>query len=101
MSRRSMDEKGAVLKDEFQTELPARLCEKEVKMCNYSDFVWNRGKQEGLKEGKREGTIKALVNLMESLKLTIDQALQALKLPESEWDEYRDLVRKHGAHPAQ
>ena len=62
-------------------------------MCNYSDFVWNRGKQ--------EGTIQALVNLMASLKLTIDQALQALKLPESEWDEYRDLVRKHGAHPAQ
>lgn len=101
MSRRSMDEKGAVLKDEFQTELPARLCEKEVNMCNYSDFVWNRGKREGIKEGIKEGTIKALVNLMESLKLTIDQALQALKLPESEWDEYRDLVRKHGAHPAQ
>ena len=66
-------------------------------MCNYSDFVWNRGKREGIKEG----TIQALVNLMESLKLTIDQALQALKLPESEWDEYRDLVKQHGAHPAQ
>ena len=66
-------------------------------MCNYSDFVWNRGKREGIKEGK----IEDLVNLMASLKLTIDQALQALKLPESEWDEYRDLVKQHGAHPAQ
>ena len=41
MSEHSIDEKGAVLQSEFNTALPARLLEKEVNMCNYSEFVWN------------------------------------------------------------
>ena len=77
-----------MLKSEFHTDLPDRLLEKEVMMCNYSDFVWNNGMNEGKKEGKAED----LVNLMESLKWSIEQAMQALKIPENDWDEYRVLV---------
>ena len=65
-------------------------------MCNYSDFVENRGRKEGRKEGKAE----ALANLMDSLKLTIEQAMNSLKIPECEWDEYRKLVQELNAHPA-
>ena len=81
-----------MLKSEFHTDLPERLLEKEVKMCNYSAFVENRG----IRKGKAE----ALVNLMESLKWSIEQALQALKIPEAEWDDYRVLVAQLTAHPA-
>ena len=66
-------------------------------MCNYSDFVWNRGQREGIKKGKAE----ALINLMESMKMTIEKAMSALKIPEAEWDDYRDLVAQLEAHPAQ
>ena len=97
MSGLSIDEKGAVLKSEFNTDLPARLREKEVNMCNYSDFVWNKGERAGIKKGKAED----LVNLMESLKLTMDQALQALKIPENDWDDYRTLVAELEEHPVQ
>ena len=93
MSGLSIEEKGAVLKSEFNTDLPERLREKEVKMCNYSDFVANRSK----KEGKAE----ALVNLMESMKLTIEQAMVALRIPNAEWDDYRTLVKQLEAHPVQ
>ena len=93
-ARNSIDEKRAALKDIFDAEMPQRLLEKEVKMCNYSDFVENRGRKEGRKEGKAE----ALVNLMKKLKLSIDQALDALCIPESEWDEYRRLVQELGVH---
>ena len=65
-------------------------------MCNYSEFVENRGRKEGRKEGKAE----ALVNLMESLMLTLEQAMQALKIPEKEWDDYREMVKALEAHPA-
>ena len=92
LSRLSIDKKGAVLKSEFNTDLPARLLEKEVNMCNYSEFVANRG--------RREGKAEDLVNLMESLKLTIEQAMQALKIPKQEWDDYREFVKKLDAHPA-
>ena len=92
LSRLSIDKKGAVLKSEFNTDFPARLLEKEVSMCNYSEFVANRG--------RREGKAEDLVNLMEKLKMTIDQALDTLSIPESEWDDYRELVKKLDAHPA-
>ena len=48
-------------------------------MCYYSDFVENRGR----KEGKAED----LVNLMKKLKLSVEQAMDTLSIPESEWDE--------------
>ncbi|MBQ1267059.1 MAG: hypothetical protein IIY06_09960 [Proteobacteria bacterium] len=96
MSEHSIDEKGAVLQSEFNTALPARLLEKEVNMCNYSEFVWNRGIKKGIKKGKAED----LVNLMHNFKLTLEQALRGLSIPESEWDDYRELVKKLDAHPA-
>ena len=64
-------------------------------MCNYSDFVENRGRKEGRKEGKAED----LINLMKKLKLSIEQAMDTLSIPESEWDEYRKLVQELGVHP--
>ena len=89
-ARNSIDEKRAALKDIFDAEMPQRLLEKEVKMCNYSDFVENRGR----KEGKAED----LINLMKKLKLSIEQAMDILSIPESEWDEYRKLVQELGVH---
>ena len=92
LSRNSIDAKRAALKDIFDAEMPSRLLEKEVKMCNYSDFVENRGR----KEGKAE----AIVNLMKNFKLGIEEALKGLSIPESEWDDYRKLVQELNAHPA-
>ena len=94
LSGNSIDEKRAALKDIFDAEMPARLLEKESNMCNYSDFVENRG----IKKGRKEGKAEALVNLMDSLKLSIEQAMNSLKIPESEWDEYRKLVADLEAH---
>ena len=96
LSRNSIDEKRAALKDIFDAEMPARLLEKEVNMCNYSDFVWNKGERAGVKKGKAE----ALVNLMKKLKLSVEQAMDTLSIPESEWEEYRRLVAEFEAHPA-
>ena len=92
LSRNSIDEKRAALKAIFDAEMPARLLEKESNMCNYSDFVENRGR----KEGKAED----IVNLMKKLKLSIEQAMDTLSIPEAEWDEYRKLVSDLEARPA-
>ena len=63
-------------------------------MCNYSDFVWNKGEKAGVKKGKAE----ALVNLMKNFKLSFEQALSGLSIPESEWEDYRKLVADLEAH---
>ncbi len=76
----------------MNADLSARLLEKEIKMCNYSDFVQNRTR----KACKTED----LVNLMKNFKISIEQALKGLSIPEAEWDDYRKLVAELEAHPA-
>jgi hypothetical protein len=64
--------------------MPERLQKKELKMCNYSDFIYEKG----VTEDKAE----ALIHLMKNLKLTFEQALAGLSIPETEWDDYRKRV---------
>ena len=113
----TLEEKRTVLKSEFGVDMPARLVEKEVNMCNYSEFIMDQGIKkghrqgmragrkegikEGMKEGMKEGKAEALINMMKNLKLTMEQALEGLSIPESQWDEYRALVKKMEARTAQ
>ena len=108
--KEGIENKTAVLKSEFGAAMPPRLLEREVKMCNYSDFIMNKGirqgrqegRQEGLQEGRhvgiqegmKQGQLTALVNLMRNLNWNIEQALQGLSIPENEWDDYRALVKE-------
>ncbi|MBO4349953.1 MAG: hypothetical protein J6A01_03280, partial [Proteobacteria bacterium] len=82
--------KQSVLKTVFGADMPERLRIKEGNMCNYSDFIEERGIDKGI----RIGQVKDLCNLMDSMKWTIEQALKCLKISEDEWDEYRQLVKE-------
>lgn len=56
-------------------------------MCNLSKGVEEKG--------RREGVILSLMNLMKNMKLTKEQAMGALGIPESEREEYtRALAKK-------
>lgn len=50
------------------------------------------GRAEGRVEGRTEGRIDSIKALMETLGLTLDQAMAALKIPESEKEKYINLV---------
>ena len=54
--------------------------------CEVLDRVENRGMQKGIMEGK----MLSLKNLMETLQLTMDQAMNALKIPQEE----RETIKK-------
>ncbi len=43
-------------------------------------------------EGRREGKLEALINLMETLHLSLEQAMEALKIPEQEQEIYRNAI---------
>ena len=53
---------------------------------------WNDGWNDGEKSGVKKGKAEDIVDLMESMKLTMEQAMRALKIPEAEWDDYRASV---------
>jgi hypothetical protein len=51
-------------------------------------------KEEGKVEGERQGTFRAIQTLMESMNMSAEQAMEALKIPESEMQHYLDLLQR-------
>ena len=52
----------------------------------------SEGRREGIRKGRREGKAEAIRNLMESMSLTAEQAMKALKIPSGEFDTYMTLL---------
>ena len=51
------------------------------------------GKAEGRAEGQKMATLANLKTLMESMGLTVEQALNVLKIPLDNREEYRNLLK--------
>ncbi len=75
------------------------------KVSEYIDFSQNEelwkeaGHMSGLGEcvyndGLIEGTANGIRNLMETMDLSAEQAMAALKVPETEWQKYMELLEK-------
>ncbi len=58
-------------------------------MCNLSKGVEERGIARGLETG----TLNAIRNLMEAMKLTAEQAMEALKVSEAEKVKYAGMLK--------
>ena len=52
------------------------------------------GKAEGLAEGLAEGKAESIKNLMSTLNVSIDQAMDILKTPPEEHQYFKDLLAK-------
>lgn len=62
-----------------------RELESEVStMCNLSQGV--------KEEGRQEERLLLLKNLMKNMKMSVEQALAALGIPEADWQKYRKLL---------
>jgi len=76
------------LHDDFDIEM-AKALESEVSiMCNLSKGV----EEKGINIGVERQTLLSVQNLMETLKLTAEQAMAALKIPESKCPKYADMM---------
>ena len=79
-------EKRKILQDDYDIQMTQTM-EREVSvMCNLS---------KGVREmGRADGILSSLKNLMETMGLTIEQAMAALKVPEGERQKYMDLLER-------
>lgn len=70
-------------------------------MCNISEGIARRYRDIGLAEGRAEGEAKGLENgtllsirnLMDTMKWSLDQAMNALKIPENERGKYSAMLK--------
>jgi len=89
-------EKRRILQDDYDIQM-TRTMEQEVSvMCNLSKGVEEKGiakgMAKGLAKGHTERALSDLRSLMETLGLTIEQAMSALKIPEAERQKYMELL---------
>ena len=65
-------------------------------MCNLGMAVQLRGEERGIAKGMEigrvEGLLSSIKNLMETLKLTAQQAMDALKVPKEEQAHYTEML---------
>lgn len=58
-------------------------------MCNLSKGVEERG----IARGIEIATLNAIQNIMETLKMTVEQAMEALKVPDGEKAKYVGMLK--------
>ena len=67
-------------------------------MDNFSKQIYeagiNDGRAEGKAEGLAEGKAESIKNLMSTLNVSIDQAMDILKTPPKERQYFKDLLAK-------
>lgn len=59
-------------------------------LCNLSKGI----EEKGIRKGIKEGILSSIQNLMESMGWTAEQAMAALKIPESERIQYTKILKK-------
>ena len=77
-------EKRKILRDDYDIQMTQTM-EREVSvMCNLSKGVLEKGRAEGV----AENTLTSIKNLMETLGLSLEAAMAALKVPEADRPKY-------------
>ena len=110
-SEKEVAERKRILEEEFHIPMNDNIEKEMDHMCNLSKGVENRGIRKGIRIGMDQGITKGIAqgitqgiaqgheeerlnsirSLMETLNLTLDQAMQALKIPGSEREKYLQM----------
>ena len=65
------------------------MCEAVEKFAReYCLDQFNKGVSEGRVEGRDEGLLESVRNVMKNLKMSSEQAMQSLGIPESDYPKY-------------
>ncbi len=106
-SEKAAEEKKRVLRDEFDITITELIEGGLEEMCNLSKGVaekgfrrgMERGLQQGLEQGiqqeREAGTLRSIQSLMETLQLTAEQAMDALKVEDTQRDMYAEKLKEH------
>ena len=93
---RIIRENGTMVDNGFRKRLFKTTEEGVNEMCEVIEKYIAEGRREGMRkgrsEGRREGKAEAIRNLMDSMSMTAEQAMKALKIPAGEFGKYMTLL---------
>ena len=92
-SKIKAEEKKKLLEQNFHVEMN-RTMEREVEqMGSLSQGVEQRGIQKGIQRGIKKGILESIQALMETMDLSVQDAMDALKIKEQDRPEYMELLK--------
>ena len=95
-------EKRKILQDDYDIQMTQTMEQEVSVMCNLSKGVEEKGiakgiakgRAEGLTEGVTSGILASIKSIMDTMELSLEQAMTALKIPETERQKYMNLLEK-------
>ena len=88
-SSKTVGEKREILKSDFDIEMTDEMNEEVSIMCNLSQGIFEKGREEGI--------MNSLRNLMNNLKMTAEQAMEVLNIPQNEHEKYKTMLKVTGS----
>ena len=86
---------------EYLTERETEVCdimialfEQEEVMKAYRDEIETEAEARGEARGAEKEKVSIIQNLMETMKFTIEQAMEAMKIPTSDYEKYKSLIAR-------
>ena len=88
--------------EKYDIRLKGGLAKEVRSMCDYGDYVEKMGTEKGLQKGIAQGflqgsenkTVEDIQSLTKTLKLSVDEAMEALQIPIEERANYLKLLEK-------
>ena len=87
-TKQSVDRRKRILEDDFHIPMTREIEEEVSEMCNLGYAVENIGVEKGVEMTR----LTSIRNLMETLKFTSEQAMDALKIPKEDQKKYEDKL---------
>ena len=100
LSKRTVEEKKHILQEEFNFKMTENMIKEATEMCNLSQAIEDRGRELGKREGINIGieqgraeatfqtTLANIQSLITTLRLSAEQAMDALNIPQAERSQY-------------
>ena len=63
-------------------------------MCKVMEDMRNKAEQDGARKADEQRAVADIKSVMESFGVTIERAMEALKIPAAQWEKYVSLVGK-------
>lgn len=63
-------------------------------LCNLSEGVWEKGMEKGMEKGYEIAELSAIKNLMHRLKMTAEQAMDALDIADDKRAKYSSMIHQ-------
>ena len=88
----SVENRKKILEDEFDIPMTKEIKEEVSEMCNLGMAVELKGVEQGIEKGKEQTWLESIRNLMDTMKWSAQQAMDALKIPKEEQAHYESKL---------